>query len=83
MALLPPYPITLTSVAADDYEGNTPQPFVVVGDAVIPEPQPAIANAATAGAFADLAAANTAHNALVAKVNAILAALRNAGILGE
>lgn len=78
-----PKPITLTTVAADDYEGFEPQPFVVVGDAVIPEPQPAIADQATAGAFADLAAANTAHNSLVAKVNSILAALRSAGILGE
>lgn len=80
---LDPYPITLTSVAADDYEGHDPQPFVVVGDAVIPEPQPAIANQANAGTLADLAAAQTAINSLTAKVNSILAALRSAGILGE
>lgn len=83
MALLPPYPITLTTVAADDYEGNVPQPFVVVGDAVIPEPQAAIANQANAGTLGDLAAAQTAINSLTAKVNSTLVALRNAGILGE
>lgn len=79
-----PFPITLTAVAEDDYEGHLdPQPFVVVGDAVIPEPQAAIANQANAGTLADLAAAQTAINSLTAKVNSILVALRNAGILGE
>jgi hypothetical protein len=70
---LAPKPVTLTQVDAVDYEGaGEPQPLVVVGD--VPgavEPQPAIADLAGG---ADLPTT-------VTKVNAILAALRAAGVI--
>jgi hypothetical protein len=34
-------PITLTTTAADDYEGPDPQPFTVVGDGILVDPQTA------------------------------------------
>lgn len=79
-----PKPVTLTQIPAEDYQGaGEPQPLVIVGgDITGIDPQPAIANQATVGGdFATLAAATTAHNSLVAKVNAILAALRAAGVI--
>lgn len=84
---LAPKPITLTSVTKAAYEGSgDPQPFVVVdsgaaaGEAGLVTTQPAIANQG-ALTVADIAAAQTAVNALVAKVNAILVALRAAGVI--
>ena len=79
---LDPKPVTLTQIPAEDYEGaGAPQPLVIVGgDITDIDPQPAIANqgALTVG---DIAAAQTAVNALVTKINAILAALRAAGVI--
>lgn len=85
---LAPKPITLTSVTKAAYEGSgDPQPFVVVdngaaaGEAGLVTTQPAIANQANAGTLADLTAAQTAINSVTAKVNAILVALRAAGVI--
>lgn len=77
-----PRPVSLTQVSAASYTGAfNPEPLVVVGGGII-DPQPAIANqSAAASPFADLTAAATAHNSLVTKVNAILAALRSAGVI--
>ena len=76
-------PVTITAVDAEDYSGFTPQPLVVVGS--IPggvDEQSAIANIATADAT-DEATAVALANATKAKVNAILAALRSAGVIAS
>lgn len=80
-----PRPVRLTTVATNP-SAFDPEPLVVVapataGTAGLVTRQPAISNQANAGTLADLAAAQAAINTLTAKVNAILAALRNAGIL--
>lgn len=79
-----PKPITLTTGANPDplYD---PQPFVVVsgstqGSVGVVTKQAAIANESTANAT-DLATAQALANALKTKVNAILAALRSAGVI--
>lgn len=78
---LAPRAVTLTSVEAEDYNSLfAPQELLVVGG-VNGEPQAAIANITTPETFADLAAARTAVAATDAKVNAILGALRGAGII--
>lgn len=84
-----PKPVKLTQVSAAAYEGSgDPQPLVVVdsgtaaGEAGLVTTQAAIANmTADPGALADLAAARTAITATNTKINAILAALRSAGVL--
>lgn len=86
-----PKPITLTSVATEDYEGkNAPQPFVVVGDLPVVTEDTAGA-IVQADAIADIATANGSDaattqalaNATKATVNTILAALRTAGVIAE
>lgn len=37
-----PKPYTITTTAAADYEGPTPQPITVIGDAILVEPQATI-----------------------------------------
>lgn len=79
-------PVTLTTGTVNPDAPLKPYPLQVVtaagAGAVGPVTrQAAIANQANAGTLADLAAAQTAINALTSKVNAILAALRNAGVL--
>ena len=88
MASPAPKPVKLTQISATAYKGaGDPQPLVVVdsgsaaGEAGLVTTQAPIANQANAGTLADLAAAQTAINTLTAKVNAILAALRSAGVL--
>lgn len=82
-----PKPIKLTQITAANYDGAAePQPMVIVGagnvgQTALVTKQSAIANQANAGTLADLAAAQTAINSLTAKVNAILAALRSAGVI--
>ena len=81
-----PKPITLTQIAAEDYQGaGEPQPLVIVGgDITGIDPQAAIADlGATPASFADLAAARTAVNENRLKINAILAALRAAGVIAS
>lgn len=77
-----PKPVTLTSITAANYKGDgDPQPLVVVGPGAVSR-QAAIANqAAPAATLADLAAARTELAAHATKINAILAALRSAGII--
>lgn len=76
-----PKPITLTSVPAASYDGALdPQAFVVVGPGAVTR-QPAIANQPAATLPADLAGVQTQLQSLTTKVNAILVALRNAGII--
>lgn len=82
---LAPKPVTLTS-GANPSPGNDPEPLVVVSGATagsvgVVTKQAAIANQAAAGTLADLAAAQTAINAVTTKLNAVLAALRAAGII--
>ena len=76
-----PKPVTLTA-GANPTPGVDPQPFIVIGG--VPggvTRQAAIANQAAAGTLADLAAAQTAINAVTTKLNAALAALRAAGVI--
>lgn len=76
-----PKPVTLTSVTAANYKGDgDPQPLVVVGPGAVTR-QAAIANQPAATLPADLAGVQTQLQSLTTKVNAILVALRNAGII--
>ena len=77
-----PKPVTLTQIPEGEYEGaGAPQPLVIVGgDITGIDPQAAIANVGTADAT-DGATAATLANANKAKINAILAALRAAGVI--
>jgi hypothetical protein len=81
-----PKPISLTSVTAAAYKGaGAPKPYVVVngataGSVVTVTKQAAVPDIATADAT-DLATAITLANATKAKVNALLASLRSAGII--
>lgn len=70
-----PKPITLTQIESGAYDSDyAPEPFVIVGGDVLGiDPQPAIADLAGG---ADLATT-------VTKVNAILAALRSAGVIAS
>lgn len=78
-----PRPVTITQMDAADYDGVfTPEPLLVVGDIGAFDPQPAIANIATADG-SDPATTQALANATKAKVNAILAALRAAGVIAE
>lgn len=82
---LDPRPVRLTTVATNP-SGFDPEPLVVIapataGTAGLVTRQAAIPNQANAGTLADLAAAQTAINALTAKVNALLAANRAAGVI--
>lgn len=87
MAAPLPKPVTVTQITTANYEGAAdPQPLVIVGagnvgQAGLITKQSAIANQANAGTLADLAAAQAAINSLTAKVNAILGALRSAGVI--
>lgn len=77
-----PKPVILTSVDSEDYESSlAPQELLVVGgvNSAI-EPQPAIANITTADG-SDAETTQALANATKAKVNQILVALRNAGII--
>lgn len=82
-----PKPIILTQSPTNPEAPLAPQPFVVVAGATagsvgVVTKQAAIANiTADPGALADLAAARTAITATNTKINAILAALRAAGII--
>lgn len=86
---LAPKPVKLTQVSAANYEGaGDPQPLVVVdnggtaGEAGLVTTQAAITNiTADPGALADLAAARTAITNSNNKINAILTALRAAGVI--
>lgn len=65
--------------------GSVPEgaiPISLYGEGTV-DRQAAIANINTPGTFADLAAAQTAVTATNSKVNAILAALRSAGIIAS
>ena len=80
-----PKPIALTT-GANPNPGLDPQPMIVVsgstaGSVGVVTKQAAIVNQANAGTLADLEAAQTAINTLTAKVNAILVALRSAGVI--
>lgn len=81
-----PKPVRLTTVATNP-SAFDPEPLVVVspataGAAGLVTKQAAIANlAADPGVLADLAAARTALTTTNTKINAILAALRSAGII--
>ena len=75
-----PQPIVLTS-GANPTPGVAPKPFVIVGPSTLVTRQPAVANQAAAATLADLAAAQTAINAVTTKLNATLAALRAAGVI--
>lgn len=80
-----PKPITLTQSATNPGAPYDPQPFVVVtggsaGSVGVVTKQAAIANQG-ALTVSDIATAQTAVTALVSKVNAILGALRSAGII--
>lgn len=68
-----PRPIKLTASTATP-SSPAAVPMTLTGSAQV-------ANQANAGTLADLAAAQAAINTLTAKVNALLAALRTAGIL--
>lgn len=81
-----PKPIALTSVTAASYTGPDPQPMVVVsatGTGVVTPVtrQAAIANQPAATLPADFAGVQTQLQSITTKVNAILAALRNAGVI--
>lgn len=81
-----PKPIKLTQVTTANYEGGAePQPMVIVGagnvgQSALVTKQSGIANITTADAT-DLPTAIALANANKAKVNAILAALRSAGVI--
>ena len=79
-------PVTLTT-GANPNPGLAPEPLVVVsgagaGSVGVVTKQAAIANQA-ALTVTDIATAQTAVNALTSKVNAILAALRAAGVIAS
>lgn len=86
-----PKPITLTSVATNAYEGaQDPQPFVAVGGVPMAAATTSAAGAVkrtpaitdvTAPDATDEASAVVLANANKAKINALLAALRTAGIV--
>lgn len=81
-----PKPIKLTQVTTANYDGAAePQPMVIVGagnvgQAALVTKQSGITNVTTADAT-DLASAIALANANKAKINAILAALRSAGVI--
>lgn len=82
-----PKPVKLTQISASALRSaGDPQPLVVVdsgtaaGEAGLVTTQAAIANQG-ALTVTDIATTQTAVNALVSKINAILAALRSAGVL--
>lgn len=81
-----PKPVSMTQVTAANYKGiGKPQPLVIVGagnvgQAGLATKQSAITDVTTADAT-DAATAVTLANANKAKINAILAALRSAGVI--
>lgn len=82
---LDPRPVRFTTSTTNP-SVHDPEPLVVVspatvGTAGLVTRQAAIANQANAGTLADLAAAQAAINTLTAKVNALLAANRAAGVI--
>lgn len=60
-----PKPITLTQVDEADYEGYTPQPFVLVGDVPAGDP---VTLTAVPESFEDLPAARTYLDILVGEL---------------
>lgn len=81
----PGKPVILTA-GVNPNPGLAPEPLAVVsanvaGSVGVVTKQPAIANQANAGTLADLAAAQAAINAVTAKLNSALSALRAAGII--
>jgi hypothetical protein len=71
-----PRPVSITQVPEADYEGAyAPEPLLVVGD-LIPEAVQGIATVATADAT-DGATAATLANALKARLNALITALKS------
>lgn len=82
-----PKPITITQITAASYQGGAePQPFVIVGAGNVGQlalvtKQSGIANQPAATLPADFAGVQTQLQSLTTKINAILAALRSAGIL--
>lgn len=86
-----PKPIELTAIAADDYAGrNAPQAYVVVGG-LPPATDEVAGGVLQAGLIGDVTTANGSDaattqalaNALKTKLNAVLAALREAGVIAE
>lgn len=75
-----PIPHVIVSSAPTGAVPEGAIPISLFGEGTV-DRQAAIANQANAGTLADLAAAQTAINSLTSKVNAILAALRSAGII--
>lgn len=79
----PPKPITVTTqtVAAYGAARPEPQPYVIVGTGSLVVKQAAIANQAAATLPADFAGVQTQLASLTTKINAILAAIRAAGVI--
>lgn len=83
-----PKPVKLTQISAASYEGaGGPQPFVVVdngataGEAGLVTTQAAIANQPASTVAADFAGVKVQIDAVITKLNAVLAALRAAGVI--
>lgn len=81
-----PKPITLTQSATNPEAPWDPQPYVVVspataGVAGLVTKQAAIADQAASTLAADFAAQKVQLDAVITKLNAVLAALRSAGII--
>lgn len=78
-----PKPITVTTQTTASYgtKKPDPQPFVIVGTGSLVVKQAAIANQAAATLPADFAGVQTQLASLTTKINAILAALRSAGVI--
>lgn len=71
-----PRPVKLTQIAEDDFDSSRlPEPLILVGDLPVSEAVQGIATVATADAT-DGATAATLANALKARLNALITALK-------